>query len=376
MKTRHRNASKRAAGRAMKTPGRGSERRAYEGELILGGGSFIDPQDRATQRFVFSEVDLGTGRIGLIYTDFLPHGIAIDPLNAHRLVTFQKIGAGCCEIDLATRQVSRTIPPTEGRWFYGHGAFSADGRLLYSTETVNSEQRGVIGVRDAATLEYLGEFPTFGENPHDCHLIDAGKVLLVTNGGGAIDTPLRPCVTWVDVASQRLLDKQELGSERFNTGHLSLWEGEGLVVVSAPRKGLTEKDLGAVSMRRGQDPLRTMAEPAAVAARMYGEALSVAIHEPSATAAVTHPGGNMVTFWSMRTLTLAKMVELPFARGVTLTRDGRTFVVSYGLSADLVQIAPDSLKIIADTNISQSYLSGSHLFNWTRLTGQTSLLAA
>jgi uncharacterized protein len=339
-------------------------------ELIVGGGSFIDPVDRTTQRFVFSQVDLGSGEVGLTYTAFLPHGIAVDPLDPGRLVTFQKIGPGCCEIDLRTKQVTRVIAPKDGRWFYGHGAFSADGKLLYSTETINSEERGVIGVRDATTLQYLGEFPTYGENPHDCHLIENGKVLLVTNGGGALDTPMRPCVTWVEIDSQRLLDKRELASERFNTGHLCLSPSEGLIVVSAPRKGLTEKDLGAVSIRRSDAALRTMGEPADITARMLGEALSVAIHEPSGTAAVTHPGGNMVTFWSMRTLAFIKMMELPYARGVTLTQNGENFVVSYGLSADVIQVAPASLTLDRDSNLSQSYLSGSHVFNWSRLTGR------
>jgi len=77
----------------------------------------------------------------------------------------------------------------------------------------------------------------------------------------------------------------------------------------------------------------------------------------------------MVTFWSMRTLTFVKTMELPFARGVTLTRDGQRFVVSYGLSADVIQIAPDSLALDRNSNLSQSYLSGSHVFNSTRLTG-------
>ncbi|MEO8630550.1 MAG: DUF1513 domain-containing protein [Betaproteobacteria bacterium] len=340
------------------------------GELIVGGGSFIDPNDRRTQRFVFSRVDLGNGEIELTDTRFLPHGVAIDPLNRQRIVAFQKIGAGCCELDLSSHRVTRTIEPTHGRWFYGHGAFSADGSLLYSTETINAAQRGVIGVRDGSTLQYLGEFPTFGENPHDCHLIDAGKVLVISNGGGALDTALKPCVTWVDTQTRTLLDRQELPSERFNTGHLGLSETEGLVVVSAPRKGLTERDLGAVSLRRNDSRLEIMAEPDTVTSRMFGEALSVAIHEPSGTAAVTHPGGNMVTFWSTRSATLLKVLDLPFARGVALTQDGENFIVSYGATADIVQVAPDTLEPVRSSNISQSYLSGSHVFNWTRMTGQ------
>ena len=340
---------------------------AADGDLILGGGSFIDLKDRKTQRFVLSRVDLCTRRVGLVATGFLPHGVALDPRNPNRIIAFEKIGPGCCEIDLSTGTLTRTILPTEDRWFYGHGAFSPDGRLLYSTETVNSRERGVIGVRDAATLDYLGEFPTYGENPHDCHLVDDGKILLVTNGGGGLGTAMRPCVTYVDVQSQRLLDKVELDDERFNTGHLSRSNEGMLVVVSAPRKGMTEKDLGAVSLRRGNGPLRVMREPADVASRMFGEALSIEIHEPTGVAAVTHPLGTMVTFWSLDHFALLKALELPRARGLTLSRNGRYFVLSYGVTTELAQIDPHALELVSGWSLSRSFMSGSHLFNWNRL---------
>jgi len=312
-------------------------------------------------------VDIAARRVGLTPTTFLPHGVAVDPLDATRVVAFEKIGPGAAEIDLASGRVTRGLSPAQGRWFYGHGAFSPDGKLLYSTETVNARERGVIGVRDAKTLSTLGEFPTFGENPHDCHLIDEGKVLVVTNGGGALGTDMRPCVTYVDVSSRRLLEKLDLESDRFNTGHLTLGGADALVVVSAPRKGLTEQDLGAVSLRRGKDALRTMTEPAAVAARMHGEALSVEIHEPTGIAAVTHPNGGMVTFWSIAELKLVKVLELPRPRGLALTRDGRHFILSYGETAELARVDPETLEPLPQTRLGQSFLTGSHLFNWNRL---------
>lgn len=337
------------------------------GDLILGGGSFADLADGRTQRYVFASVDFSGRRVGLVATGFLPHGVAIDPLNPHRVVTFEKIGPGCCEIDLAEGARTREISPTDDRWFYGHGAFSADGKLLYSTETVNSKGRGVIGVRDASSLDYLGEFPTHGENPHDCHLIEDGKVLVVTNGGGPLGTPQRGCVTYVDVGSQRLLEKREIEDERFNAGHFCLSKAGTLVVVSAPRKGLTDKELGAVSMRRGKDALRTMTDPDGVASRMMGEALSVEVHEPAGIAAVTHPLGTMVTFWSLDRLEFVKAIELPRVRGLTLTRDGRYFVVSYGVTAEVALIDPETLELVPGSSLSQSFLTGSHLFNWSRL---------
>lgn len=339
-----------------------------EGDLILGGGGFLDPGDRKTQHFAFARVDVGARTVGLTPTTFLPHGVAVDPLDATRVVAFEKIGPGAAEIDLKSGRATRGIRPADGRWFYGHGAFSPDGKLLYSTETVNARESGVIGVRDAKSLAYLGEFPTFGENPHDCHLIENGRVLVVTNGGGALGTDMRPCVTYVEVETRRLLEKLDLESDRFNTGHLTLGGPDALVVVSAPRKGLTEQDLGAVSLRRGKERLRTMTEPAGVAARMLGEALSVEIHEPTGVAAVTHPGGGMVTFWSLADFTLRKVLDLPRPRGLALTRDGRRFVLSYAESAELVLIDPETLEPEPATRLGQSFLTGSHLFNWNRLT--------
>lgn len=337
-----------------------------DGDLILGGGSFVDLEDRKTQRFVFARVDLREGRLGLVATGFLPHAIAVDPLDPNRVVAFEKIGPGCSELDLASGRVTRGIAPAEDRWFYGHGAFSPDGRLLYSTETVNSRETGMIGVRDGRTLAYLGEFPTFGENPHDCHLIDGGRTLVVTNGGGRRETTMRPCVTYVDVEKRRLVEKVELSEDRINTGHLALSADGTLVVVSAPRKGMSDMDLGGVSLRRGTGVLRVADEPAEVVRRMFGEALSVDIHEPGRIAAVTHPFGDMVTFWSLADFRLVKRLELPRARGLALTRDGRHFILSYGQGAELALIDPATLERMPG-GVSRSFLTGSHLFNWSRI---------
>ena len=68
------------------------------------------------------------------------------------------------------------------RAFNGHVIASADGRLLYSTETHLETGAGLIGVRDAATLEKIGEWSTGGSDPHEL-LLDEDGFLLVANGG-------------------------------------------------------------------------------------------------------------------------------------------------------------------------------------------------
>lgn len=68
------------------------------------------------------------------------------------------------------------------RAFNGHVIASADGQTLYTTETNLETGAGLIGLRNAATLEKTGEWSTHGMDPHEL-LLDADGRLLVANGG-------------------------------------------------------------------------------------------------------------------------------------------------------------------------------------------------
>jgi hypothetical protein len=68
------------------------------------------------------------------------------------------------------------------RAFNGHVIASPDGKRLYTTETNLETGQGLIGLRDAATLEKTGEWPTHGMDPHEL-LLDADGSLVVANGG-------------------------------------------------------------------------------------------------------------------------------------------------------------------------------------------------
>jgi hypothetical protein len=68
------------------------------------------------------------------------------------------------------------------RAFNGHVVASPDGKRLYTTETNLETGQGLIGLRDAATLEKTGEWPTHGMDPHEL-LLDSDGSLVVANGG-------------------------------------------------------------------------------------------------------------------------------------------------------------------------------------------------
>ena len=62
------------------------------------------------------------------------------------------------------------------RHFFGHGAFSADGALLFTTENVIAEGDGRLGVWDAGDgYRRIGEVPTGGTGPHEVRLMPDGQ---------------------------------------------------------------------------------------------------------------------------------------------------------------------------------------------------------
>jgi hypothetical protein len=349
---------------------------------IVGPTRYLDPRDNVT-RFCLDLLDLDatplTGpaaepeRIAL---DFFGHGFAVHPTRSHEAVVLEKRGPGGCAVDLREKRVTQTIAPLEGHAFYGHGAFSSSGEALFAVEMDLGSSDGVISVRDAAssaptfapTFAPIGRFPTYGAAPHDCHLVEDGKVLMITNGGGALDDPRAPSVTFVDVATEKLLEKFEVSEPRVNTGHVAMLPGRVLAVVSAPRHGLPqETGRGGVSLRIKGPNLLYRDQPATVTSRFVGESLSVCIHAPTRTAATTHPFGNLITFWNLDAMALVAALDLVSVRGVTTTLDGRYYAVSFGAQASLLLLETSPLKMVQGRDPGTRRFGGSHIYTWAGL---------
>lgn len=332
---------------------------------LVGGTRYADP---ATQSIRYCldllDLDAGAAEPARIPLDFLAHGFAAHPARPEAAL-LEKRGAGGAYVDLVRREVRCRLAPLPGHHFYGHGAFSRDAGAFFAVETELASNEGVVSVRDPASFAVLDTFPTFGEAPHDCLLIEEGRTLAITNGGGPAGSAKAPCVSFVDVASRRLLEKLEVSEPRINAGHLAVTRDRACVVVSAPRDGLPESALGGVSVRVKGGPLRYATQPAAATRRMVGESLSVCIHEGTRTALVTHPFGGLITFWSLDTGALFGALDLPHPRGVTLTLDERYFAVSYGPAASLLLIETSPLRPVLERDPGTRRFSGSHVYAWS-----------
>jgi len=294
---------------------------------------------------------------------FFGHGVTPRLDRRHVCVVFEKHGPGCCEIDMDAGRVTRTITTTKDRHFYGHGVFSADGARLYCTESVvgDKSERGVIAVRDATDYKLMGTLPSFGHAPHDLHLVDGGKTLVATNGGGRADSSNAPSLVHIDIASGKLVRKRTFDTARVNAGHVALAKSGAITVVSAPRRGIesgSDRFLGGVSFRDGDnDTMRTSRHK--VARRFKGEVLSVAIDPATGIAATTCPDGGLLAFWDAASGAMMGSVELPKVRGVAITLDGRYFAVTHGEDALVSLYGTRTLS--AKGKPRRAWMSGSHV---------------
>jgi hypothetical protein len=171
-------------------------------------------------------------------------------------------------------------------------------------------------------------------------------------------------VSYVDLASEQLLEKLVLDSPKHNAGHVALTAAQDLAVVSAPRDGLPSptQQLGAVSLRAQGGALTTVQQPEAVVQRMLGEALSVAILDDRSVLA-THPLGDCVSVWRLDDGGFVETLELSGPRGVTITLDREWFVVSHlaGNSVRLTAFSSQTREPV-DVLADPSFMSGSHVF--------------
>jgi len=332
--------------------------------IILGGGRFKQNNEL---RHVLAVVNLQQDENQQVDLDFLAHGIIIDPKDKKRLLAFEKNGTAVAEVDLNTHRQTKKFKTTKDKYFCGHGVFDKTGDTLFCTETYQNNHKGIIAIRDGSSFEVLGEFPTYGENPHDCQLINDATILVITNAGSANVKDSQPSVTYVDVQSQKLIERITLTNQQLNTGHIGIADDGSLIVASAPREGLEEAHTGGVSIRSGKESMLSMTQPEVVTSQMTGEALSITIDNKRNIAVVTHPDANMVTFWSIDKKELLKAMSVPDPRGATLSLDEKSFIISYGLNTSIILVRTKDLSANIDSIIRPSYISGSHIYNWSKI---------
>lgn len=110
------------------------------------------------------------------------HGLALEP-GGTLLAVARRPGDWLLRWDRSGRALAwRWVEPL--RAFTGHMLADASGRTVYTTEMDLDSGAGLLGVRDAVSLEKRDEWPTHGLDPHELAWDEAraGR-LFVANGG-------------------------------------------------------------------------------------------------------------------------------------------------------------------------------------------------
>ena len=271
------------------------------------------------------------------------HDIALHS-NGRAVVFARRPGTFAVAFNIFDERRPQIFNAIEGRHFYGHGAFSTDGRLLYVSENDIANARGVIGIYDVASgYKRSGEMPSFGVGPHEIIRLGDGKTLAVANGG--IDTvpeagrenlnldSMEPSLVFMNAVTGALLAKHALPAElaRLSIRHLApdasgkvwfggQWEGDALA---------TPELIGCAS---ADQSLKLITPKTPLGTSLKGYIGSMASSPDGAVIAASAPKAGRVLYLDSKNGDIVGESTLKDGCGVA-GEAGDTFAVTSGLGA-------------------------------------------
>lgn len=238
------------------------------------------------------------------------------------------------------------IAAAEDRSFCGHGAFAADGRLLFATEVVGSTGEGVLGIYDATQgYRRIGEYPTHGLDPHEIRLMPDRRTLVVANGGILMlaDMPrlklnipdMDPSLVYLDAATGRLIRQVRPAHDlrQLSIRHIAI-DRRSRVAIAMQYEGPETDEVPLVAWHGGPEDrqgLRFLPMPPEQRAGLRQYCGSATVDSEGRLLAVTSPRGNRMLLWDMDAGRYLAAAEMSDICGVAAQADGPGFIVSNGL---------------------------------------------
>lgn len=269
------------------------------------------------------------------------HAAAAHPMLAEAVAFARRPGTFAVVIDCVSGREKARLHAPAGRHFYGHGTFSADGDLLFTTENDFGAARGVIGVWDPRHgYARLGELSSGGTGPHDIKLMPDGQTLVVANGGiethpetGRIKLNLptmRPNLSYLSFDG-RVEETIELDRSlrRNSIRHLAT-TGDGTVAFAMQWQGDQARHPPLIGMHRTGSPAMLLEATGRHAEKMKGYVGSVAVSQALGRIAATSPRGNAVQVFDVRTQAIVAQSEIEDVCGVAALDAGFFLTSGHG----------------------------------------------
>ncbi|EJT03077.1 DUF1513 domain-containing protein [Rhizobium sp. CCGE 510] len=266
------------------------------------------------------------------------HGMAFSAVTGRTVAFARRPGTYAMIFDPRNKREPIVISSREDRHFYGHGAFSPDGRLLYASENDFDGNRGMIGLYDATDrFTRIGEFETYGIGPHDMTVSDDGRLLIVANGG--IEThpdfgrtklnlgEMQPSLVLIDAATGALVEKHVLPAEwaELSTRHVDL-DDKGRIWFACQYEG-HRRDLPPLvgHFAKGED-LSFIDLPEQTTRRLANYVGAIAVNRGEGLVGITSPKGGASVTLDARTGKVLAETTIPDAAGIAPAKSG--FAVS------------------------------------------------
>lgn len=262
------------------------------------------------------------------------HAAAAHPIQPLAVAFARRPGTFALVLDCLTGRVLYRLTPPEGRQFSGHGVFSANGRVLYTSEVIARTSQGRIGLWETGGFTRIGEWSSGGVGPHDL-LRQADGALIVANGGIATDPgdrsklnldSMRPNLTRLSPEG-RITAQAELPAELHRNSIRHLASGPGGVVAFAMQwEGDPFEPVPLLGLWRPGRPPVLCPPPETEALRMQGYAGSIAM-TAQGLIALTSPRGGVVMIHAPDGRHLATHLR---ADACGVAKSGRGFLVTDG----------------------------------------------
>ncbi|SMY06337.1 DUF1513 domain-containing protein [Flavimaricola marinus] len=268
-----------------------------------GSPSFLSAGALRDGTFVLCGIDAALNPTFRLRLPARGHAAAAHPSRPEAVAFARRPGAFAVVIDCVSGEQAAMLTAPAGRHFYGHGAFSSDGQLLYTTENDYEAGRGRIGVWDAtAGYVRIDEWDGGGIGPHDIKRLPGSESLVVANGG--IETHPESGRTKLNIATMTpnlaylrdgaIIETVELPRDMHKNSirHLAIcsdqrvafgmqWQGDG----RAP---------SLVGHHRLGEQVTLMPPDSDAGRDMQGYVGSIAVSADGRTIAATSPRGNVV----------------------------------------------------------------------------------
>ena len=273
------------------------------------------------------------------------HAATAHPTRPEAVAFARRPGIYAIILNCANGEVINRLAPPDGSQFNGHGTFSQDGQILYTSEVIASTSQGRIGLWDAAHgYSRLGSWPSGGIGPHDLKRLPGSDTLVVANGGIQTDPQDRsklnietmcPNLTYLNV-SGHITEQIELPDQfRQNSiRHLAI-AADSTVAFALQWEGDAAEPAPLLGFHKQGTAPQLCDMPEAEMFVMQGYAGSIAWGPTGQEVAITSSHGGAVQIYQRNGAFLTSILR-PDASGIAATANGFLLTDGFGTVSSII----------------------------------------